>query len=97
MENCYNWRTSGGKSKTAASRLYRRWQGEVVRDMADDSEELTPEEIEEFRVAFSLFDKDGDGNITTKELATVMKSLGQNPSEVELQVSFRVCDIFHAS
>ncbi len=32
-----------------------------------------------------LQDKDGDGQITTKELGTVMRSLGQNPSESELQ------------
>ncbi|KAF7252011.1 Calmodulin, partial [Varanus komodoensis] len=40
---------------------------------------------EKFKEAFSLFDKDGDGTITTKELGTVMRSLGQNPTEAELQ------------
>lgn len=39
----------------------------------------------EFKEAFSLFDKDGDGCITTKELGVVMRSLGQNPTEAELQ------------
>ena len=39
----------------------------------------------EFKEAFLLFDKDGDGTITTKELGTVMRSLGQNPTEAELQ------------
>ena len=44
--------------------------------------------ISEFKEAFSLFDKDGDGTITTKELGTVMRSLGQNPTEAELQVRY---------
>ncbi|XP_051011916.1 calmodulin-alpha-like [Acomys russatus] len=47
--------------------------------------QLTGEQIAEFREAFSLFDKDGHGTITTKELGTLMKSLGQNPTEAELQ------------
>ena len=44
------------------------------------SDELTEEQIAGFRDAFSIFDKDGDGTITTKELGTVMRSLGQNPT-----------------
>ncbi|KAG4131598.1 hypothetical protein ERO13_D09G222400v2 [Gossypium hirsutum] len=46
---------------------------------------LTQEQIVEFKEAFNFFDKDGDGCITVEELATVIKSLDQNPSEEELQ------------
>ena len=37
------------------------------------AEKLTEDQIAEFKEAFSLFDKDGDGTITTKELGTVMR------------------------
>ena len=57
----------------------------ISAEMAD---QLTEEQIAEFKEAFTLFDKDGDGTITTKELGTVMRSLGQNPTEAELQVCF---------
>lgn len=46
--------------------------------------DLSDEQIAEFKEAFSLFDKDGDGTISCKELGTVMRSLGQNPSQQEL-------------
>ncbi|URE21502.1 hypothetical protein MUK42_10586 [Musa troglodytarum] len=53
---------------------------------------LTEEQISEFQEAFCLFDKDGDGCITLEELGTVIKSLGQNPSEEELQEMIREVD-----
>ncbi|XP_031098495.1 calmodulin-like protein 8 [Ipomoea triloba] len=46
---------------------------------------LNEDQIMEFQEAFSLFDKDGDGSITVEELATVIRSLDQNPTEEELQ------------
>lgn len=49
------------------------------------ADQLLEEQIAEYKQAFSLFDKDGDGTITTKELGAVMRSLGQNPTEEELQ------------
>ena len=48
-------------------------------------EEFTEEQIAKFKEAFSMFDKDGDSTITTKEFGTVMRLLGQNPTEAELQ------------
>lgn len=46
---------------------------------------LNEEQIVEFKEAFTLFDKDGDGCITVEELATVIRSLDQNPTEEELE------------
>jgi calmodulin len=48
------------------------------------ADQLTEEQIAEYKEAFSLFDKDGDGTIKTKELGTIMRSL-QSPTEAELQ------------
>ncbi|KAK3040505.1 hypothetical protein RJ639_028951 [Escallonia herrerae] len=45
---------------------------------------LDEEQIVEFQEAFNLFDKNGDGCITVEELATVIRSLDQNPTEEEL-------------
>ena len=46
---------------------------------------MTDAQIDEFKEAFSLFDKDGDGSITTEELGSVMRSIGQIPTEQKLQ------------
>ena len=47
--------------------------------------QMTEEQIAEYKEAFSVFDKNGDGAITRDELGTVMRSLGQNPTETDLQ------------
>jgi len=49
------------------------------------TEELQEEKIEECKEVFELFDKDKDGAITTKELGDVMRALGANPTQNELQ------------
>ncbi|KAH3828050.1 neo-calmodulin-like [Dreissena polymorpha] len=41
--------------------------------------------VEEFREIFNMFDTNGDGSISTRELKTIMRSLGQDPSETELR------------
>ena len=40
--------------------------------------------ISEFKEAFALFDKDGDGTISANELGAVLRGLGQNPTKSEL-------------
>ncbi|CAF1353401.1 unnamed protein product [Rotaria sordida] len=48
-------------------------------------ENFTDEQIQEFRQAFLLYDKDSDGAIRPKVLGNVMRTLGQNPTEDELK------------
>jgi calmodulin len=53
----------------------------------EEEKELTKEEKEknmEIKEAFNVCDKDCDGFITTDELATVMRTLGHNPTKEEL-------------
>ena len=56
------------------------------------SEYLSDEKIAEFRCAFELFDKNHDELISYEELATVMRNLGQNPSEEDLMGMIKEVD-----
>ncbi|EED17074.1 troponin C, putative [Talaromyces stipitatus ATCC 10500] len=56
---------------------------------------LSEEQISRFREAFAVFDKDGNGEITAEELRDVMRSLGQNPTESELQDIVNELDVDH--
>ena len=51
---------------------------------------LTKEEIEDFRKAFNLFDNDGSGTISSRELITAMQNLNLRPKEDEIQNIMKV-------
>ncbi|XP_010211865.1 PREDICTED: troponin C, skeletal muscle, partial [Tinamus guttatus] len=53
---------------------------------------LSEEMIAEFKAAFDMFDADGGGDISTKELGTVMRMLGQNPTKEELDAIIEEVD-----
>ena len=57
-----------------------------------ENRSLTEEQIADCKEAFSLFDKDGDGSISCDELRTVMTSLGENPTTMELEEMIQEVD-----
>lgn len=54
---------------------------------------ISKSQMKEFREAFGLFDKDGDGCITKEELGSVMRSLGQFARVEELQEMLQEIDV----
>ena len=54
---------------------------------------LTTEQQAEYREAFALFDKNGDGCINVIELGTVMRQIGQNPTDTELRDMINEVDV----
>lgn len=57
----------------------------TLRNYNKMADKLTKEEIVIFKGAFSLFHKDRNGRITANELGTVLRLLGENPTEAELK------------
>ena len=55
--------------------------------------DLSEETISEFKEAFSLFDKDKNGQISSDELATVIRSLGRNPTHGGIKDMIKEVDI----
>eukprot|EP01060_Flectonema_neradi_P023741 TRINITY_DN3206_c0_g1_i1.p2 TRINITY_DN3206_c0_g1~~TRINITY_DN3206_c0_g1_i1.p2 ORF type:complete len:150 (+),score=44.22 TRINITY_DN3206_c0_g1_i1:1403-1852(+) len=49
------------------------------------ADQLSQDQIQEFRDAFSLFDADGSGTISVEELGEVLRSVGQNCSDDEIK------------
>jgi calmodulin len=53
---------------------------------------LSAEQIQEFRQAFDIMDRNGDGVLTVDDLASVMRAIGQSPTHAELQDMIREVD-----
>ena len=49
---------------------------------------LSQTQIGEIQKAYNAVDTDADGVILTSDLGTVLRLLGQNPTDAELQVRF---------
>ena len=53
---------------------------------------LTETQLEEFRETFNAFDLDGGGSIDNDELGDLMKTLGQEATEAELEKMIKLAD-----
>lgn len=49
------------------------------------SKSLTEKQLEELKVAFAIYDTNNDKMISTQELGTVIRQLGQSPTGAEIQ------------
>lgn len=52
--------------------------------MENNTKKLTEEQLDELKEAFAIYDLNKDGVISVRELGTVMRNLGQNPTEAEI-------------
>ena len=55
----------------------------IEKEIVTKELDIPEEELEEYRAAFTMFDKDGSGSISAKEFLKVLKNLGQNVSKDE--------------
>ena len=67
----------------------RRWS--VVSIEWEELEEWE-EEVDEYKEVFELIDENEDGVITPKELGAAMRSMGESPTEEELQEMVKEVD-----
>ena len=56
--------------------------------MADLSDQFSDQQIDDFKEAFSLFDRNKDGTIYESQVLLVMKALGIHANEVDIRVSW---------
>jgi len=56
-------------------------------------EKLSESQLSGIKEAFAMFDTDGDGSISVKELGKVVRSLGHNPTDTEIMSIISKADL----
>ena len=64
----------------------------VERPQADLRSDLRDSVVKDLAEAFKIFDRNGDGKISSVELGAVLRSLGENLSEAELEQMIKDVD-----
>ena len=80
---CYQ----AGLQDGSLGKLKRRFNINIIISNSDSSfrssaVKVSKEELSMYQTMFSMFDKDGDGTIDTKELGTLLRSLGKGRSHL---------------
>ncbi len=52
------------------------------------ADKFSPDQVAKYKEAFSLFDKNGDDCLPTRDLGLVLRAVGKNCSEAELRVCY---------
>ena len=89
LSACFCGNKSNSEVSTMASSRNGLSDGEleaIIWHQAEMRMPVSAADVAEFHDAFSEFDRDRSGNISTSELGNVMRSLGENPTSMELEV-----------
>ena len=71
--------------KVTTSQVFSTMATNDVGESYDTTGLLSDSQLQDLRSVFDLFDTNGNGTISAKELGTIMRSIGQDPTEAELQ------------
>ena len=85
-----------GDSRQGGNKKYRM-SDEHFQFLEEDEqrlyEQLTDEQVDEYRQIFDIFDSDGSGAIQEEEIMQVMKALGQVPTLEEVEEMVKMIDV----
>jgi calmodulin len=79
--------TSASKQRALADANNR-----TTEEGEDIIAKLSEAQLDEFRDAFATYDHDGGGSIDATELKALMASVGDQPSDAEVQEMIRIAD-----